>query len=206
MQPQWLDWAQRLQAIAQIGLTFAENPYDEERYEQIRDLAVEISAAHTDTSAERIHDLFAHEKGYLTPKVDVRGVVFRDDAILLVQEIIDDNRWTLPGGWADVGDSPAEAAVREIREESGYETRAIKLLAAYDRSKHHPPFPYYTYKLFFLCELTGGAPTTSHETNGVGFFREDEIPDNLSIGRVTLKQIKRFFEFQRNPNLPTDFD
>jgi ADP-ribose pyrophosphatase YjhB (NUDIX family) len=207
MQQQWLEWAQRLQAIAQTGLTFAQNVYDIERYQQIRAVAEEIAAGHTGADPEIIHTLFTHDQGYTTPKVDVRGVVFKDDAILLVQEKIDDNRWTLPGGWADVGDSPAEATEREIFEESGYEARAVKLLAAYDRRQHnHPPVEFHAYKLFFRCELTGGKPKSSHETTGIGFFREDEIPADLSLGRVTPEQIRRCFEHLRNPALPTDFD
>jgi len=149
--------------------------------------------------------LFATESGYATPKVDVRGVVFRDDAILLVQERRD-GQWTLPGGWADVNDSPAEATEREIWEESGYRARAVKLLACWDRNKHgHPPYGYHIYKLFFQCELLGGEPTESTETADVGWFREDEIPP-LSLPRVTPAQIARFFEHYRHPEWPTDFD
>jgi len=150
MNPAWLDWIQRLQAIAQTGLTYAADPYDVERYEQLREIAAEIAAAHSDTEFERISGLFADQAGYATPKVDVRGAVFRDDMILLVKER-SDGGWTLPGGWADVGDSPGDAVVREIAEESGYQTRVVKLLALYDRNKHgHPPYPFHAYKIFFL--------------------------------------------------------
>src|SRR5215212_60989 len=172
MNPTWLTWTQRLQAIAQTGLTYAADPYDIERYEQIREIAAEIAAHHTDAGFERISGLFADQAGYTTPKIDVRGVVFRDDMILLVKER-SDGGWTLPGGWADVGDSPGEAVVREIAEESGYLTRVVKLLALYDRNKHgHPPYPFHAYKIFFLCELIGGAATTSSETEAVDFFPE----------------------------------
>ena len=147
----------------------------------------------------------ADQAGYATPKVDVRGVVFRDEKILLVKERRD-GRWTLPGGWADVNDSPGEATVREVYEESGYSTRAIKLLACYDRHKHgHPPFAFHIYKLFFQCELLGGKPTNSIETEDVGWFSENEIPP-LSLPRVTPEQIARFFEHHNHPNWPTDFD
>lgn len=207
MQPKWLDWAQRLQAIAQIGLTYCENTYDRERYEQIREIAVEIAAVQTGDNPQMIRALFSHDQGYTTPKVDVRGVVFRDDALLLVQEKSDGNRWTLPGGWADVGDSPAEAVEREIREESGYEARAVRLLAFYDRARHdHPPYPFYSYKVFFLCELTGGAASTNHETSDVGWFREDALPEDLSEARINRAQLLRFFDLRRNPHLPTEFD
>lgn len=205
MEPRWLEWAQRLQALAQSGLAYTQNPYEKERYEAVREIAAEILAAHSDLDIGRVRDLFASESGYATPKVDVRGVVFRDDAILLVKERRD-GLWTLPGGWADVNDSPAEATVREVYEESGYRARATKLLACYDRNKHgHPPYGFHIYKLFFQCDLLGGAPSPSVETEGAAFFREDEIPP-LSLPRVTPAQIARFFEHYRHPEWPTDFD
>ncbi|KAB8332323.1 NUDIX hydrolase [Scytonema tolypothrichoides VB-61278] len=205
MEPKWLEWTQKLQAIAQNGLTFSENPYDIERYKVLQAIATEIMSTYSNVEHSYILDLFAREVGYATPKVDVRGVVFRDNTILLVKER-QDGCWTLPGGWADVGDSPSEAAVREIFEESGYQTRAIKLLAVYDRNRQgHTPHQYYIYKLFFLCELIGGSPSPSIETEEVGFFPEDNIPQ-LSLGRVTPTQITRLFQHYRNPDLPTDFD
>lgn len=205
-EPSWLGWAKRLQAIAQNGLAYATDPFDAERYEQVWQIAAEILAAASGEPVEVVRGLFSAQVGYATPKVDVRGVVFRDDAILLVQERADGG-WTLPGGWADPCESPREAVVREIREESGYETRAVRLLAVYDRSKHphEPPFAFHVYKLFIACELLGGEAATSGETGAVGFFRENELPP-LSISRVTEQQIRRFFELRRDPYAPTDFD
>lgn len=203
--PQWLDWAKRLQAIAQTTLNYTDNPFEIERAEAVRAIAAEIVSEHSDATFEQVSDLFAGEPGHATPKVDVRGAVFRDDAILLVREIVD-GRWTLPGGWADPGEPPSIAAVREVFEESGYRTRAVKLLAAWDRSLHgHPPYPFHIYKLFFLCELVDGAPTHSIETDGVGFFTADDLPP-LSIGRTTEAQLHRLFEHHRHPHWPTDFD
>ena len=203
--PQWLDWVQRLQAIAQNGLTFAANAFDMDRYQAVRQIAAEMAVAGSDASIERIRELFFGEEGYATPKVDVRGVVFHENKMLLVKER-SDGGWTLPGGWADIGDSPSESVTREIREESGYQTRATKLLAFYDRNKHpHTPFVHHVYKAFFLCELLGGEATTSTETLAVGFFARDEIPP-LSIRRVTHSQIARFFEHHDHPDWPTDFD
>jgi ADP-ribose pyrophosphatase YjhB (NUDIX family) len=205
MEPKWLEWAKKLQAIAQNGLTYSENPYDIERYKAIRAIAAQILTTYSEVELPVILDLFATEVGYATPKVDVRGIVFRDNQILLVKEK-EDGGWTLPGGWADVGQSPAECVVREVYEESGFHTRAIKLIAVYDRNKHpHPPVPYHVYRLFFLCELLGGFPTTSIETTEVGFFAEDAIPA-LSVSRVTTAQIAQSFEYHRNPDLPTAFD
>ncbi len=201
----WLEWAQRLQALAQNGLTFANDPFDQERYEAIRDIAAEMMAAQTEMDVDAIKLLMTQETGYQTPKVDSRGAVFRDGQILLVRERAD-GRWSLPGGWIDVHESPGEAVVREIQEESGYTTKALKLLAVFDKNKHdHPPTIYHTYKLFFLCELLGGSPTHTIETDGVGFFPEDALPE-LSVTRVTAGQIARLFEHYRHPDWPTDFD
>ena len=205
MDPKWLEWAKRLQAIAQTGLSYSQDSFDIERYESAREIAAEIVAAHSDADIDYVRDLFTGEVGHATPKVDVRGVAFRDDAVLLVRETAN-GLWTLPGGWVDVNESPSEAVVREVYEESGYRTRAVKLLALYDRNKHsHPPHLYHIYKLFFHCELTGGAPSQSVETDGVGFFREDNIPD-LSPPHITPAQITRCFEHYRHPNWRADFD
>ena len=205
MEPNWLTWARKIQAIGQNGLAYSKDPFDIERFEELRELAVEILQNYTDSELPRIRDLFAGEHGHATPKVDVRGVVFNEDAILLVRERAD-GKWTLPGGWVDVNESPSESVVREVFEESGYQTKALKLLACYDRNRHpHPPHPYHVYKLFFYCEILGGSPSTSYETDGVDFFKQDAIPE-LSTGRVTSAQIDRFFEFLRSPDLPTDFD
>ena len=202
-----LRWARELQAIAQTGLHYTDSPYERERYGQVARIAAEMLAAQADLPFAEILRLNASDVGYATPKVDVRGAVFRDGRILLVREVQDGGRWTLPGGWADVNEPPSAAVEREIREESGFEARAIKALAVYDREAqgHRPPYPRSVYKIFFRCELTGGAARSSHETVGAEFFAEDAIPE-LSEARVLPKQIHRFFEHLRDPSLPTDFD
>jgi ADP-ribose pyrophosphatase YjhB (NUDIX family) len=206
MEPIWIDWAKRLQALAQTGLTYAANPYDVERYEAVRHIAAEMAANRSDSALPKVLDLFSGDAGYATPKVDVRGVIFHNNALLLVRERSDE-RWTLPGGWADVGESPSECVVREVFEESGFQVRVKKLLAVYDRSQHphEPPFPFHVYKLFFACEIFGGEATRSSETDEVGFFTRDVIPP-LSLTRVTPEQIERVFDHQRHPDWPTDFD
>ena len=205
----WIEWGRKLQAISQTGLHFCKVQYDRERYEQIGIIAAEILAEHTNLTVEELLNLNANEFGYATPKVDVRGVVFRDEKILLVREIADAGRWTLPGGWADVNDTPTQAVIREVLEESGFETQVTKLLAVYDREqqKHTPSFPYSVYKLFFHCQIIGGQPQLNHEVSEIAFFGETELPvEELSTSRVTKSQLLRFFEFYRTPNLPTDFD
>ncbi|CAB1057744.1 hypothetical protein D1BOALGB6SA_2499 [Olavius sp. associated proteobacterium Delta 1] len=205
--PNWIEWARSLQAISQTGLHFSEDIYDQDRYRQIAKIAAEIIAHHTNLSEKKVLELNASEFGYATPKIDVRGVVFKDSKILLVREIADHGRWTLPGGWADVNETPSQATVREVFEESGFETQAIKLLAVYDREMqgHTPPFPFHVYKLFFLCEIIGGHAQAHGETSEVAFFGEQEIPE-LSKSRVIEKQIQRLFQHVVNPMQPTDFD
>lgn len=205
MMPVGLEHVRRLQAIAQTGLTYARDPFDLERYEVLRDTAARLLADLTGAGIERVEDLFSGDSGYATPKVDVRAAVFQGDALLLVRER-SDGLWTLPGGWADVGESPSEMVEREVREESGFVVHATKLLALHDRDRHgHPPIAHHVYKLFVRCEITGGAPRESIETSAVGFFRENELPA-LSLTRVMPAQIARMFEHHRNPDWPTDFD
>src|SRR5918992_4859531 len=198
--PQWLLWSRRLQAIAQDGLTYTRDGYDLGRYEQLRELAAEIFAAHSTGTLQEAGDLLALETGPATPKVDVRAAVFREERILLVKEP-GEGGWSLPGGWADVGESPSEAAVRETLEESGYRVRPVRLLAAYDRDRHgHPPIPYPVYKLVYLCEILDETPSRAVDADGVGFFGEHELPA-LSLSRVPPVQIKLFFEHHRRPDL-----
>lgn len=204
MDPKWLRWTKRLQAIAQDGLTYTKDHYDVERYELLREIAVEIASAQSGTDQEHIRELFAAEVGPATPKVDVRAVVFCGQELMLVREP-EDGRWSLPGGWADVGESLGEAVVREVYEESGYRTRATKVLAVYDRDRHgHPPYPFHVYKIFLWCQLVDEEPSPGAETE-VGFFGEGEIP-KLSLTRVVPDQIARLFEHLRNPELPADYD
>ncbi len=172
----------------------------------LRQLAAEIAATYTDNSADVIHELFKGEIGHATPKVGVRGAVFREGKLLLVRER-SDNGWTLPGGWADVGESASEAVEKEIEEESGFKTRAVKLLSLDDLRKRNPiPHPFHIYRATFLCELISGEATTSFETSEVAFFGRDEIPNDLSFARVTHAQIQRCFEHFDNPEWSTEFD
>ncbi len=205
MKEKWLELAQRLQSLAQSGLYYTDNYFEIERYKQVMEIAEEMISMQTGFDKASIDRFFMSEAGHSTPKVDVRGVVFKDNKILLVKEKID-GKWTVPGGWADVGFSPSENAEREVFEESGYKVKAKKVLAVYDRNKQgHTPFIFHLYKIFFLCEIIGGESKTSYETEDVRFFGLDELPE-LSTGRITLKQIQRFFEHYHNPELPTDFD
>ncbi len=206
MEPQWLRIARELRAIAQTGLAFCADGFDRRRYERLRELAAEMLAQDSATSYDSIIELLRQEKGYATPKVDVRGAAFVDGRVLMVREI-SDGKWTLPGGWADVNQSAAECVAREIAEESGFTAQARKLAAVYDYQKSgHPPRHIDSiYKMFFICEISGGGPRASDETSEVDFFRRDALPP-LSLGRTTPAQIERMFQHHERPELATDFD
>ena len=212
-EPDWLLWAREIQAVAQSGLAFTRDPYDVERYQALTALAARMMAARGDgaVEAEALGTMFAAEAGYATPKVDVRGAVFdAGGRILMVRELVDRGRWTLPGGWADVNQTGSECAVREVLEESGYRVRATKLALVHDRGRqgHHPSGPFSIYKLFYLCALLDPSPVggPNIETGDARFWGEHEIPADLSTGRVLPHQIARLFAHRRQPELPTEFD
>jgi ADP-ribose pyrophosphatase YjhB (NUDIX family) len=200
-----LDLARRLLALSQTGLHFCNEEYDRERYREIADIAAQLLANDSTRSPEELHRAWFVEDGYSTPKIDVRGAIFREDRVLLVRERLD-GKWTLPGGWADINDTPSYAVEKEIQQESGFTARAAKLAAVYDRNKHgHPHYLFHAWKLFFICDITGGAAQTSYETTGVEFFPLDALPE-LSLGRTTAPQIQRMWEHHRDRARATEFD
>jgi ADP-ribose pyrophosphatase YjhB (NUDIX family) len=201
----WLEWIKQVHAVARWGLTYAKDPFDLERYEVLLKLSVAMMADFAQLDTTRIEGLFANEVGYLTPKVDVRGVVFQDGKLLMVQEKWD-GRWTIPGGWADIGLSPAEVAVKEVQEEAGLIVKPVKMLAMLDKKFYpHPASPYHIYKVFMRCEIVSGEIATGLESQGVGFFSPNQLPE-LSNHRVTHEQITLLFQHYHDPHRPTDFD
>jgi ADP-ribose pyrophosphatase YjhB (NUDIX family) len=198
--------AREVRAIAQTGLAFTADGFDHQRYQRLRELAALMMAQGSASEHESILHLLRQEKGYATPKVDVRGAAFVDGRVLMVREI-SDGKWTLPGGWADVNQSAGECVVREIAEESGFKARASKIAAVYDyqRSGHPPHHIDSIYKMFFICEIIGGEARASDETSEVAFFARNELPP-LSLGRTTAAQIDRMFHHGEHPELATDFD
>jgi ADP-ribose pyrophosphatase YjhB (NUDIX family) len=208
-QQDWLGWVARLQAIAQAGLELSDGPYDRERYLALRALATEIAAAHLELGSpaerRRLEELLAGDGGYPTPKVDVRALVRRGREVLLVRERVD-GRWSLPGGWADVGWAPAAMVEREVAEESGFQVRARRLLALWDRARHNSnPSLHSVYKVAVACDLLGGTARPSVETLDVGWFDADALPE-LSTDRITAAQIARLIELDDHPELPPDLD
>ncbi len=201
---QLLAYAQRLQALAQTGLAFTTNAYDRERYEELRAISVRLLAELTDEPVDKIIRVFASEEGYATPKVDVRAVVLREGPeVLLVREKVDDGRWTLPGGWADIGYSAFEMAAKEVQEETGLLVKPVRLLALFDKRKHaHPPQPWYTYKAFIQCEVQGGAIVQdTQETSGARWFRADAVSSiELSADRTTASQLTTMLRLASDPH------
>ena len=203
--PQWLEIARELRAIAQTGLTFSTDRFDRQRFERIRELAAKMFADGSGSDYPLILGILQSGRGYATPKVDVRGAAFVDGQVLLVREI-SDGKWTLPGGWADVNQTAAECVVREIAEESGFQARALKLAAVHDYQRSNRGRSLDSiYIVFFICEIIGGAARPSDETSEVAFFSRSELPP-LSTGRATSAQIERMFQHREHPQLAADFD
>ncbi|MFC0269351.1 NUDIX hydrolase [Kushneria aurantia] len=195
MSQDWVDFARKLRSIAQTGQTYTDNKYELERYRQLETLTNEMFAALADTPIERVENFFIPDHGYATPKVDVRGAVFEQGRVLLVREI-KDGCWTLPGGWADVTESPKEAVVKEIHEESGHRVGEPRLAMLKDRSRH--PYRHYSpahiYKLFFVCDHLGGEFVVNNETDAADFFDVDDLPP-LSEGRTLAEDIHQCLDF-----------
>ncbi|MBP7275099.1 MAG: NUDIX hydrolase [Kiritimatiellae bacterium] len=199
--------AREIAALAQTGRHFTENPYDRERYERLQQIAAEMLASSSNLEPGVIHEWNKAEFGYATPKVDVRAFVLREGRVLLVRENSDGGRWTLPGGWADVNQAPSESAAREVMEESGYTVRVVRLLAVWDRDRrgHTPPHPYHVFKIFFLCELTGGEPRPNLESSECGFFDVNELPE-LSLARTLESEVRTLYEMVQTGDTEARFD
>ena len=189
----------RIKSLAQNGLSYSESHFDLERFEEMDQLSDELLSLLGNVSIPDISATLTRESYYQTPKVDIRAVIFEHQKILLVKEK-SDQKWALPGGWADVGYSPAEVAVKEVEEEAGLAVEADRLLAVYDKRLHkHPESLLYVYKVFILCKMKSGAATAGIDIEDVGFFALDELPE-LSTGRNTLEQITQVFSFLDHPN------
>jgi ADP-ribose pyrophosphatase YjhB (NUDIX family) len=203
--PRWLEWAREIQALSQTGLTYSTNEYNTQRYQRLMEIAAEIVQHHTELQKEPLLKNFQAQPGYATPKVDVRGAIVRNGEILLVQESSDE-RWCMPGGWADVGDEPSEVVVREVWEESGFHVVAKKVIGVYDANRSGTPLEFYhAYKIVFLCELTGGQARPSHETLAVDFFKFEVLPP-LSLQRTNQRHLDEVRLHLRDQNRPAAFD
>jgi len=200
-----IELVKKIQSIAFAGLEYCENDFDRERYEDLKNLSQLLLAEISGTPLEKIQNLFVGEVGYQTPKVDVRAVVFKENKILMVKEKID-GRWSIPGGWADIGYSPSEIAVKEAKEEAGADVKPLRLLAIVDKLKHdYPISPFHIYKIFIHCELVNPAIYAGTETSDVNFFSRENLPP-LSETRITAEQISMLFHLWENPEEHVVFD
>ena len=202
--PKWIEWAREIFSLSQSGITYSGNQYDIERYKRLQEITAEIIESQSEISSESVLESFSMQAGYITPKVDVRGAVIRDGKILLIQERAD-GMWAMPGGWADLGDSPASMVEREVWEESGFRVKAGKVVAIIDANRLEPMEFYHAYKIIFLCKLLNGEPRTNYETLAVAFFDRDHLPP-LSFYRTNESMLQEVFAHVENPNRPTAFD
>ena len=203
--PRWLVWAREIQALSQTGFHYSENDYQRERYHRLSQIAAEIISEYSDVDCSRLEGIFSSQTGYATPRVDVRGAVFQDGKLLLVRERADGG-WTMPGGWADVGDVPSESAEREVWEEAGLRVTARKVVGVYDANRTGPLEVFHAFKIVFLCDLLGGTPGPSSETSEVAFFAEDELPTPLSGERTRMRHIQDAFAVSKDEARQTAFD
>lgn len=202
--PKWMGWAREIFSLSQSGLTYSGNEYDIERYKRLQEITAEIIASQAEVSKESVLQSFSMQAGYITPKIDVRGAVIRDDKILLIQERAD-GKWAMPGGWADLGNAPASVAEREVWEESGFRVKAEKVVAVIDANRIQPMEFYHAYKIIFLCKLLSGEPRISYETLAVDFFDLNDLPP-LSCYRTNENMLQEVFAHVHDPSRPTAFD
>ncbi len=201
----WLDWAREIQAISQTGYHYAENDFQRQRNRRLSEIAAEIIHHHSNLGVAEIKETFVLQSGYATPHVDVRGAVFQEGKILLVRER-SDNGWTMPGGWADVGDSPSESVEREVWEESGFQVKTSRVIGVYDANRVHPLDIFQAYKIVFLCDIVSGAARPSNETSQAAFFEPDALPAELSGERTNFRHISDAFKALANPDTAVIFD
>lgn len=200
----WIAWAREIFSMSQAGLTYSQNEFDIERYKRLQEITAEMLESQSELSKESVLKSFSMQAGYATPKIDVRGAVVHEGKILLIQEKMD-GRWAMPGGWADLGNTPASVAEREVWEESGYHVKAEKVVAVLDANRIEPMEFYHAFKIIFLCTLIGGEPHVSHETLAVDFFELNELPP-LSLYRTNENMLREVFAHVQDPQRRTVFD
>lgn len=201
----WLKWAIEIQSLSQIGLTYTKDVYDRERYQRLREISAEMLAKKTEVSIEKVKDLFCNETGYQTPKLDTRAAIFRNNKILLVHE--NNGTWSLPGGWCDVLESVKSNTEKEVREETGLNVKAVKIISIQDRNKHNKPvYAYGVCKIFVLCEVINGNFVENIETTEIRYFSLQDLPHNLAEEKTNKEQIEMCFKAYLNENWQTQFD
>jgi ADP-ribose pyrophosphatase YjhB (NUDIX family) len=202
--PKWLNWTREIYSLAKAGLAYTKNEFDLERYRHLLEINAEMIASQSSLQKETILESFSMQAGYATPKIDVRGAVVRDGRILLVQEK-SDCKWVMPGGWADIGDTPSTMVEREVWEESGLKVKAEKVIAVYDANRFQPLEFYHSYKIIFLCKYLSGETRPSIETLDADFFNPDILPP-LSLSRTNGRMLEEVLAHIEYPRRLTAFD
>ena len=206
MNKSFLEDLKRIKSIADIGLLYHKDEYDKERYEELQAIALRLLSRISSHDAEALKAVFPPVKDYPTAKVDIRALILSPDKkVLLVQEQ-SDGRWSLPGGWAEVGFTPSETVVKECKEETGLVVVPKKLLAVFDKRMHpHPPEPHYVFKMVFWCEGLPGEVDKGFDVLDVGYFAVNDLPP-LSENRILASQIQSVYEKVVNGNDEVYFD
>lgn len=201
----WLELAMEIQSLAQSGIAYSNNNYDTERYERLRDISAEMINMKTDLKFDKVKNLFCNETGYQTPKIDTRAVIFKDNKILLTHE--NNGTWSLPGGWCDVLETIKSNTIKEVKEETGLDVKAIKIIALQDRNKHNKPvYAYGICKIFVLCEIIGGEFKENIETTEIDYFALEDLPNNLAEEKTNREQIEMCFKAYNNNKWQVEFD
>lgn len=201
----WLSWAIEIQSLAQAGITYTKDLYDKERYERLREISAEMLKEKTDVPLEKVKDLFCNETGYQTPKLDTRAAIFKDNKILLVHE--KNGTWSLPGGWCDVLESIKSNTIKEVKEETGLNVKAIKIISIQDRNKHNTPmYAYGVCKVFVLCEIIDGEFKENIETTEIDYFTLKDLPKKLADEKCNKEQIEMCFKAYNDNNWQVQFD
>ena len=196
----------RLKSIADLGLLYHNNEFDKERYEELREISLRLLSTFSSNSIEELNELLPVANDYPTAKVDIRGLVLdADNKILLVKESTD-SRWSLPGGWADVGYSPKETIIKEIKEETGLNAEVMQLLAVFDKNKHdHPPEPHYVFKMVFYCEALSTTLQKGFDVVDIGYFSINNLPE-LSTNRILKTQLELVYNKVMQSNFEPHID
>lgn len=196
-------WAEDLRSMAALGLLYCANDYDRERYERIAAIAAQMLAAATGQRPDAVRDRLAAEIGYVTVKVGVAAAVFDPAGRQLLVQRADNGLWAQPGGWADVGDSPAAMTARETLEETGLTVRVERLVGLYDSRTRGFRHAHHIYHVVFLCSVAGGTPSVTPEIRALDWYTPETLPP-LSPGH--RDPVRDAFARWAEPGLQAVFD
>ncbi|WP_031426085.1 NUDIX hydrolase [Flavimarina sp. Hel_I_48] len=191
-----LNMIKQVKSLAEAGLVYNDNNYDTERYEELRRISLEMMSVISQKEVEVLESFFLPVNDYPTPKVDVRALILNGKReILMVKEQVD-GKWTIPGGWSEIGLTASESIIKEVKEETGFIVKPTRLLAVFDKKCHpHPPEAYYLYKIIFYCEIEDGEVAPNFDIQEVGWYALNELPE-LSTDRIVESQLKLLIDLE----------